>query len=55
MPDIAMCTTTDCPQKEKCYRYTAIPSYWQSYSLFEWQKVGSKITCDGFWNNKDRK
>ena len=32
MPDIAMCKGGRCPQKDKCYRFTATPSeYRQSY------------------------
>ncbi len=31
MPDITMCPGNDCPLKEKCYRYRAIPDYWQSF------------------------
>ena len=33
MPDISMCQDHNCPLKEKCYRYRAIPSQWQSYSI----------------------
>ena len=32
MPDITMCKGEDCPVKEYCYRYTAVPTpQWQSY------------------------
>jgi hypothetical protein len=31
MPDISKCSGVDCDKKEKCYRYTSIPSQWQSY------------------------
>lgn len=32
MPDISMCVGKECPQKDKCYRYTAIPcEYRQAY------------------------
>ena len=35
MPDITMCTG-NCPVKENCYRYMAIPNpYGQSYSMLE--------------------
>lgn len=35
MPDITMCKSKDCPERENCYRYKAIPTpYWQSYSDF---------------------
>lgn len=33
MPDIAMCSGDGCPLKEKCYRFTAKPSDYQSYFL----------------------
>jgi len=35
MPDISMCLTKDCPKRNKCYRYIAIPSQWQSYFLID--------------------
>ena len=32
MPDITMCRGDDCPKRETCYRFTAIPDqYWQSW------------------------
>lgn len=32
MPDISMCPGHNCPKKEECYRFIAIPSeYWQAY------------------------
>lgn len=35
MPDITMCLDTECPQKERCYRFTAKPTpYRQSYFMF---------------------
>tara|TARA_R110000868_G_scaffold136519_4_gene349518 strand:- start:3765 stop:3956 length:192 start_codon:yes stop_codon:yes gene_type:complete len=34
MPDITMCEGKDCPLKEKCYLYKAIPNpYRQSYFM----------------------
>jgi len=36
MPDISMCKNKECPSREKCYRYMAIPSdIWQSYADFK--------------------
>jgi hypothetical protein len=36
MPDITMCMGRDCPQREKCYRFTATPNpHRQSYSAFD--------------------
>jgi hypothetical protein len=43
MPDITMCKNNNCPMKNDCYRYTAIPNAYQSYSLFEFDKK-----CDYF-------
>jgi len=34
MPDITMCQNHKCPKRETCYRYTAEPSNWQSYTVF---------------------
>ena len=31
MSDITMCEGIDCPIRSKCYRYTAIPNYYQYY------------------------
>lgn len=33
MPDISMCKDKNCPAKDYCYRYTALPSLMQSYFL----------------------
>jgi hypothetical protein len=47
MPDITMCKGTDCPHKEKCYRFMAKPSeYWQSYFTEPPIKDGK---CDMYW------
>ena len=47
MPDITMCCNYDCPLKDKCYRYRAVPdSYWQSFAMFN--TTGEK-DCDHFW------
>jgi hypothetical protein len=35
MPDISMCQNKECQNKEKCYRYKALPSTWQSYMKFD--------------------
>ena len=50
MPDITMCMNDDCSKKEKCYRYTAIPTpNWQSYSKFE------EKDCNSFWDNTGKR
>ena len=46
MPDITMCPGTDCLHKENCYRYTAIPSDYQSYFVEPPIKDGK---CDHYW------
>jgi hypothetical protein len=49
--DISMCPGTDCPVKEKCYRFTAPKSeYGQSY-FFEapGKTEDGKFTCDMYW------
>ena len=34
--DITMCSSENCPYKEKCYRTKANPSNFQSWSNFEY-------------------
>lgn len=46
MPDITMCLGTNCPQKEKCYRFTAKPCEYQSYFTKAPIKDGK---CDMYW------
>jgi len=47
MPDITMCPGTNCPHKEKCYRFMAKPSeYWQSYFTEPPIKDGK---CEYYW------
>lgn len=49
MADITKCKGTDCPLKEKCYRYKAKDSrYWQSYMIEVPYKDGE---CEYFWDN----
>jgi hypothetical protein len=44
-----MCPGTNCPQKEKCYRFTAKPDeYWQSYFIDPPIKNGK---CDLYWGD----
>ena len=48
-PDITMCVGTNCPYKEKCYRYTSKPSeYRQSWFMKAPIKDGK---CDMFWGD----
>jgi hypothetical protein len=47
MPDITMCPGTNCPQKEKCYRFTAKANeYMQAYFMEAPIKDGK---CDMYW------
>jgi len=46
MPDITMCHGLECPKKEKCYRYKAIPGMMQSYFTNPPYKENE---CDNFW------
>jgi hypothetical protein len=34
MPDITMCLNKECPMRNECYRYRAIPNEYQYYSTF---------------------
>lgn len=47
MPDISMCANQQCPSKDKCYRFRAIPSeHRQSYMAFA--PPPRRKTCDDF-------
>jgi len=47
MPDITMCSNVQCPLREDCYRFSAIPSeYRQAYSEFKPYDEGGDIKCD---------
>jgi hypothetical protein len=53
MADITMCPGNDCPLKESCYRYTAIPNeYRQSYFITPpYDEEENK--CDHYWKTED--
>jgi hypothetical protein len=46
MADITMCNGGDCPLKEKCYRFKATASAWQSYFV---EAPYSMDGCRYFW------
>jgi hypothetical protein len=46
-PDISMCKNEECPKKETCYRFKAIPDSYQSYGLLDWKD------CEYYWEIKD--
>ena len=50
MADITLCMNQICPLKDKCYRRTAVPSEWQSYSYFDYDDG-----CEYFWEVEDDK
>lgn len=48
MPDITMCANKDCPIKETCYRFKAIPSeFRQSWNNFNYDKG-----CEYYWEEE---
>ena len=55
MPEITMCCNFNCPLREKCYRYRAVPSeYRQSFALYRYlvklnDKNMPEYECDYFW------
>jgi len=50
MADITKCKGTDCPIKEKCYRYTANIDGMQSWFVEVPFKIeNNAFTCDMFW------
>lgn len=51
MPDIAMCYGEGCPEKERCYRYTAKPDTYQNY--FNGSPIEEDGTCCYYFINKD--
>jgi hypothetical protein len=54
MADITMCVGTDCPNKERCYRfYAPVNEYRQAYFMdIPLKKDG---TCDELWIRKEYK
>ena len=54
MPDIAMCKGAFCPIYDKCYRFTATPSYVQSYFSITPYDL-DKEECEYFWDNGETK
>lgn len=46
--DITMCLNEECPSKEECKRFTAQPSDFQSYGIFDFY-FGDR--CESFISN----
>lgn len=55
MPDITMCVTNDCPKRESCYRYRAIPTGYNSQSYAAFEEACNKNNYEYFWDIGDRK
>lgn len=53
VPDIAMCQNQDCPSRNECWRFRAVPSYRQSYGTW-FKPADGKDRCDDFWPIEDR-
>jgi len=47
--DITKCSGDKCPIKDKCYRYLADESEYQSYVLDPHEIKDGVFTCDLFW------
>lgn len=53
MSDISMCYAKNCKDKNKCYRFTAIPDkYWQSYMDPSDKEEKDRKKCSYFWDNR---
>ena len=49
--DICKCSGANCPVKEKCYRFTAPASQYQSYFVIPPIKTTEegKLDCEHYW------
>ena len=52
MADISMCYGEDCPLKENCYRYKAIPNEFRQTMFFGSPMKDGK--CDQFWDMREK-
>ena len=53
MADITMCDAHDCKEKEKCYRFTAIPEILcQSWFAVDPRKESKDGVCKYFLDNR---
>ena len=49
MVDITLCTNNECPIRNSCYRYVALPTpERQSYSNFKPYTTLAGLTCDSY-------
>jgi hypothetical protein len=51
MSDITKCPGGGCPIKERCHRFTAKPSDYQSYFV---EPPYNDLSCDMFWSNESQ-
>jgi hypothetical protein len=47
MPDIAMCKNENCPYRNTCYRYRAIPDLMQAYLEFQFTNPKARSGREG--------
>jgi len=53
MADITMCSTHDCIDKDKCYRYTApVTQGWQAYFVAS-PRESNDVPCEMYWENSN--
>lgn len=50
-----MCRGTNCPVRERCYRFTAPPNeYWQSFFTEVPIRIeDGKLKCDHYWGDNE--
>jgi hypothetical protein len=53
--DITMCSGTNCPKKDECYRFTSLASEHRQSWFNEppFKIVENKFTCDMFWGDRN--
>jgi len=50
MPDICMCTDSECPQKDTCHRFKVKPhKYMQSYFV---ESPREEEKCEYYWEEE---
>jgi hypothetical protein len=54
MADITMCATEDCPLADMCYRKTAKPSQYQSWSCFDKLLNRELNKCEMYYKNNNK-
>lgn len=57
MADISMCEGTECPWKNKCYRFIAKPNEFRQsyYAEVPGRMIDEVFTCEGFWAVEETK